>query len=142
MDQVRQSINLDKAIQNYQYALFYKPNNLTALQRLTEIELSRGNFDKAKSLVTKIMSFGFDDDVSRLLIGDVFIAEYNATSAAKVVAGIPHAEERLLFQGYYRYYRNGDNKRAKTAWEAVLLIDPNNKQAVNNLTNLENNTIP
>jgi hypothetical protein len=72
---------------------------------------------------------GHRDEVTRLLLGDALLATGQVEDAVETVRGLTWAEMRIGGQAWYRYWVNGDYRRAADAWGAALLLDPENEEA-------------
>ncbi len=129
IDQIRRSIDLSQAENGFNQALNYNNSNATALHRLTQIEMSRGEFNLALEHMQTAWDSGHRDDVTRLLYSDALVADGQPSPAAEIVRGIVQAENRLMYQAWYRYRQDQDYQRAVYAWQTVLLLNPDNQQA-------------
>lgn len=129
MDQLRQAADMSLAEQRFERALAWEDGNPTARQRLGAIALSRGAYEQALAHVQSAWDAGHRDDVTRLLLGDALAATGEIDSAVEMVQGLTRAEERLMFHAWYRYWINGDFRRAIDAWQAVLVLNPDNRDA-------------
>jgi len=129
MDQIRRSIDLSQAENGFNQALNYNSSNATALHRLTQIEMSRGEFNLALEHMQTAWDSGHRDDVTLLLYSDALVADGQLSPAADVVRGLSQAENRLMYQAWYRYRQDQDYQRAVYAYQTVLLLNPNNQQA-------------
>ncbi len=130
LDQIRQTENLDQAISWFDQALSIDPANSTARQRLTEIDLSRGQYPAALDHIQTAWTAGYHDAVTRLLLGDAYVANGQVAQAVGVVKDLPEAIGRLEFQAFYRYTSAKDYRRAADAWAAVVALDPGNQAAI------------
>ena len=130
MDQVRATQNLDGAIGLFQQALQSDPANPTALQRLTEIDLARGQYAEALAAMQTAWDAGRRDTVTRLLYGDALVANGRAADAAQTVKDIPFAPNRISGQAWYRYWLGKDYRRAADAWATAVLLNPGDTNAV------------
>lgn len=128
LDQVRQTLDLSQAEAQFQQALEWQPDQRTALQRLSEIALSRGEYQAALDWTQTAWNAFHRDDVTRLLYGDALVANGQPEKASQVVQDLYWAERRLMFQAYYRYFVNQDYRRALYAWQTVKLINPDNSK--------------
>jgi hypothetical protein len=124
LDQARQALDLGPALESFAKALAADPTNRTALQRRTEIELSLGDYSAALEDAGRLWQAGYRDDVTRLLYGDVLVADGQVQAAAHTVQGLTWAEPRLLGDAWYRYWLTQDYRRAADAWSTVLLLNP------------------
>jgi tetratricopeptide (TPR) repeat protein len=133
MDNARLRIDLGGAEGNFQRALDSDPQNETALQRLLEIALSRGEYDRARVLADSLMKSGRDDFVSRSLIGDALVADLDGDLelAANTLRDVPWARFHLGAVAWYRYFvaKPPDYPRAARAWSAILLLNPGDQDA-------------
>ena len=129
LDQVRQSLDLSAAQVHFSQALKWQPDQRTALQRSSEIALSRGEYTAALAWMETAWQALYRDDVTRYLYGDALVANGQPEKAAQVVQGLYWAESRLMLQAFYRYYYAGDYPRAAAAWKAVTIINPYNGEA-------------
>jgi len=129
IDAIRQGADLTFAENAYLRALRLNPQNLTALQRLTQITLSRGEYSQPLVWMQTAWSAGRRDEVTRLLYSDSLVANGQVEKAVQLVRGLRWAEGRLWGQGWYRYWLNSDYQRALYAWEAVLMLNPENQMA-------------
>ncbi|MEW5869577.1 MAG: O-antigen ligase family protein [Chloroflexota bacterium] len=142
LDQVRRQIDLSMPETYYHKALGWQPDNRTALLRLSQIALSRGEYERAWGWAQIAWQAGYRDEVTRLTFGDAAVANGEPQLAAPAVAGLTWAEGRLLLQAFYRYQSDQDIRRAADACRAVLLINPNNTQAANMLSEYEKKLVP
>lgn len=129
LDQVRQRVDLEGAVALLDRAMQVDPANPTARQRMAAIELSRGQYEAAFGQMQAAWDAGHCDQVTRLLLGDALVATGRIEKAAEIVDGLTWAESRLLGQAWYRYWVNEDYRRAAYAWGAVVLLNPENKEA-------------
>ena len=129
MDQIRRSTDLSQAENGFNQALNYYNSNATALHRLTQIEMSRREFNLALEHMATAWDSGHRDDVTRLLYSDALVADGQPSPAADIIRNIPRAEGRLMYQAWYRYRHDQDYMRSIYAWQTVLLLNPDNQQA-------------
>jgi hypothetical protein len=129
MDEIRQTSDFSQSEMQFTQSLESDVGNITANQRLSEIALSRGDYDQASFSMQSLWNTGQRDDVTRLLMGDSLIAHGQTIEAAEVVQGLTWAEKRIMGQAWYRYWLNDDYQRAAYAWETVLILNPDNQDA-------------
>ncbi|MDF1514403.1 MAG: hypothetical protein P1S60_11395, partial [Anaerolineae bacterium] len=129
MDTVRREENLDAAIHYFELARARDPENLTALQRLASIDLSRGDYDSALSHMTTAWDAGHRDSVTRLLYGDALVAAGCIEQAAGIIEGLAWANARMDGQAWSRYWVHEDWTRAAYAWRTLELLEPGNAGA-------------
>jgi hypothetical protein len=129
LDEIRRKADQAWVKGAFRRALEIYPAQRTALQRLAQIELSRGEYDQALAHAEAAWQAGYCDDVTRLLYGDALAAAGDVDEAVAVVSGIDQAAGRLLFQGWYRYWLAGDYQRAADTLQAALLLEPGSDQA-------------
>jgi tetratricopeptide (TPR) repeat protein len=115
---------------SYQRALEIDPTNRTALQRLASLAFSRENYAESLSYAQALWQAGHRDPTSRLLYGEALAANGQIAQAAEVLSGVTWAEFRLMGTAWYRYWLGGDAERAANAWSVVLLLNPENQDAV------------
>jgi putative inorganic carbon (HCO3(-)) transporter len=142
LDLVRQRIDLDRAIALFDKALDQNPKNITALQRLSMIELSRREYAGALLNIQVAWDAGHRDSVTRELYGDALVANGEPERAAEVVRGLARAESRILGQAWYRYWLNQDYRRAADAWQTALILNPNNPDIDSWLSEARKNLAP
>jgi tetratricopeptide (TPR) repeat protein len=127
MDQVRQRENLDNALSLLQRATQIDPANPTARQRLAAIALSRGEYVAALGHIQVAWDAGHRDPITRLLLGDAYVANGRVEEAVEVVPGLHWAGARLVHQAWLRYWLSQDYARAADAWAAAVLLDPSDR---------------
>jgi hypothetical protein len=137
LDQVRRQVDLSAAQAYFDRALAHNPQNLTALQRLAQIELSQGRYEQGLTRMKTAWQAGARDEITRLVYGDALVANGNPETAGEVLSGVPWARSRLHGQAWARYWVNGDFPRAADAWRTVLLLDPTDQVARENLAAAE-----
>ncbi len=124
LDEVRREADDTPAIRSFERALEYQADNRTALTRLAQIELSRGEYPQALEAMEKAWGSGYRDEATRMLLSDAWLANGSPQNAVAYIEGISQAEGRVWFQAWYRYWLEEDYPRAIDAWQAALLIDP------------------
>ena len=129
MDQVRQSEDLGAATDWLGRAVALSPGNATARQRLAAIALSRDDCPAALAHMRAAWDAGHRDAVTRMLLGDALVANGEPELAAEVVRGLPWAESRLLGQAWSRYWVHERWDQAASAWKAIVLLNPANRDA-------------
>lgn len=129
LDDIRRQSDLIWAEGQFRQALAWDAQNVTALQRLAQIALSRGEYAQALDWIEVAWQAGPHDPITRLLRGDALAANGQLAAAAESVRGLAWAEPRLMFQAWYRYWVGADYRRAADAWAVVLLLNPANSEA-------------
>ena len=129
MDQVRQSEDLGAATDWLGRAVALSPGNATARQRLAAIALSRDDYADALSHTRAAWDAGHRDAVTRMLLGDALVANGEPEMAVEVLRGLPWAESRLLGQAWSRYWVHERWDQAASAWKAIVLLNPANRDA-------------
>ncbi len=122
IDDVRQQVDLARAVAHFEHALAFDPANPTARQRLTSIHLARGDYAQALASMQVLWEAGYRDRITRLLYGDALVAAGRVDEAVEVVRGLEFAEARLLGQAWSRYTRGDDPERAAYAYEAAARL--------------------
>jgi cytochrome c-type biogenesis protein CcmH/NrfG len=133
LDEVRQRVDLSRAVNCFQRAIALDPAQVTARTRLAQIALARRRYDAGLEHALAAWQVGYRDRVTRLVLGDALVAQGLTEEAAKLVVGLEFSESRLEGQAYYRYQRNGDWERAAHVYRTLLALDPGNarlRQAV------------
>jgi len=135
LEEIRARSDLTRAQSLFQKALSIQPDNLTALQRLSLIALAQGEYPAALAWMETAWNAGWRDITTRLIYGDALAAAGQPELAASVLQGISWAASRLAGQGWARYWNQGDGARAVYAWQAALVLDPQNREAAAWLAN-------
>jgi hypothetical protein len=129
MDQVRQAVDLDRAIAHFQRAIELDAGQITARQRLASIALARGAYGEALMHMEVVWAAAHYDDTTRMLLGDALVATGHVKRAADVVRGLRWAIPRLANQAWSRYYTHQQWQQAHDAWQTILILDPQNQNA-------------
>ncbi len=124
MDPIRQKEPLREPIAHFERAVALRPGNATARQRLVGIHLSRGEYEAAYAAISAAWDAGHRDSVTRLLLGDVLVAQGKIEEAVSVIYGLTWALPRMEGQAWGRYWVNEDWERAAHAWWATAMLDP------------------
>jgi predicted Zn-dependent protease len=140
LDKIRREADLSSAEQLFSRALTLDPGQVTARTRLTEIALSRGQYDQALVHIQAAWDAGHRDRVTRLLLGDALVAAGKVEQAVDVVRGLEWAERRLDGLAWDRYWLGEDYARAADAWRAVVGLNPGNERAVHAIVEAEAKT--
>jgi tetratricopeptide (TPR) repeat protein len=135
LDEIRRTVDLERAVSFFYQSLAWQPGNPTALQRLAGLALARGQYDQALAQMKAAYEAGHFDSSTRLILGDTLVATGYPKDAAELVRGIRWAETRLTGQAFYRYWLGvppdpPDYQRAIWAADAALVIDPSNSSAL------------
>ena len=137
LDEVRRTVYLDSAIQAYQAALRWNPDNSSARQRLAAIALSQGNYSEALQTIQPAWESGVPDRRTHLVYADALVANQQPEQAAAVLSGISGVIERLAYQAWYRFTRFDQTPQAIAAWQTILLLEPGNLQAQQGLADAQ-----
>jgi len=129
LEEIRRHSDLTQVQNLFQKALSIQPDNLTALQRLSLIALTQGEYPPALTWMETAWNAGWRDNTTRLIYGDALVAAGQPDQAAGVLQEISWAADRLAGQGWARYWNQGDAGRAISAWQAALELDPENHDA-------------
>jgi hypothetical protein len=129
MDLIRRDVNIDTAISSFEQSLKWDPKNVTSLQRLAAIDLSRGAYESALVYMTAAWNAGHRDSVTRLLFGDALVAAGRIEQAADIIKGLKWAESRLDGQAWGRYWTQEDWSRAAYTWRTLELLNPEDTTA-------------
>ena len=129
LDKIRRTKNLSPALGSFNSSLVRWTRNPTALNRLAQIDMSLKAYDAAQSKMDMAWERGNWNNVTRLLYSDALVANGEIEEAAQLLQEIPAAQDRLLYQSWYRYIEDFDYMRASYALQTVLLINPENTEA-------------
>jgi hypothetical protein len=129
LDKIRRIRNLNPAQSNFDRSLAKWSGNPSALNRLAQIDMSVKAYDAALTKMNLAWERGNWNNVTRLLYSDALVAHGEVQAAAHLVQEIPAAQDRLLYQSWYRYIEDFDYIRASYALQTVLLINPDNTEA-------------
>lgn len=129
LDQVRRRLSLSGVQALFNKSLSWNTNNRVALLRLGDIALSYGDEASAQASLQAAWDDGYRDNRTRLLYGDLLVMQGQVQRAASVQQGVTWAMDRLSGQAWYRYWLNDDFRRARDAWQTVLLLKPSDKNA-------------
>lgn len=129
LDKIRRTKNLSPAQGSFNLSLVRWSRNPTALNRLAQIDMSLKAYDAAQTKMDMAWERGNWNNVTRLLYSDALVANGEIEEAAQLLQEIPAAQDRLLYQSWYRYIEDFDYMRASYALQTVLLINPENTEA-------------
>lgn len=129
LDRVREETDLSQVVACYEEALKWNPRNITALHRLSQIDLSLGKYTQATQYAQTAWNLGFRDEVTRLTMGDALVVQGEPEKVPQIEMNLSWAQARLLFQGYYRYWVKHEYNHAVDAFQAALLLDPQDSSA-------------
>lgn len=133
VDQLRRGIDYSQIEPLFHRSLSRDPGNQTSLQRLSMIALSRGEYEEAWRDMQVVWAAHRRDITSQLLYADAAIANGHPEEAAVALQGNPLAEMHLMGIAWYRFWIQGDFQRAYDSYQAVLLLNPANDMAQNQL---------
>jgi cytochrome c-type biogenesis protein CcmH/NrfG len=117
-------VDLSRAESAYKQALAHDPTQVTALTRLSAITFSRGVYSQALAYAQRAWEAGYQDRVTRLVLGDALVANGALAQGAEIVEDVEWAESRLLGQAWYKYWSHADYRRAADAWRVVMRVNP------------------
>ncbi len=133
---------VDEAAGAFQVAVAYAPKNPEAYLRLAEAEFKRGRIDDAVGAYRRLMAVYPFTYVS-LLYWQLALLEMNAERPTEArddllqaVALDPNEWRPYYFLGIV-YRRLGDVSSARTAWQKVLALNPENRDAHEQLRKLD-----
>jgi hypothetical protein len=121
MDEARLDVDLARA-EAFLIRAAQHPEHPTAPRRLAAIELARGCYPRALAVISATWSEGNRDDTTRLLYGDALVAVGQPAAAARMIAGVPWAHDRLAGQAWSRYLEKERYEQAAFAYEAMALL--------------------
>ncbi len=120
LDKIRRTENLSDAQGRFNRSLRNWDGNPTALNRLAQIDMSVEEYNAALIKMQTAWGGGNRNNVTRLLYSDALVANGDPESAARLLQDIPTAEDRLLYQSWYRYFKNHDYIRASYTLQTIL----------------------
>jgi tetratricopeptide (TPR) repeat protein len=129
VDQTRQNIDYSRITEQFERSLSFDPANQTALQRLSLIALSRGEYAAAWEAMQVAWEANQRDITTQLLYADAAIANGFPEKAATALRANPWAEMHLMGTAWSRYWTHKDFQRALYSYQAVLLLNPANAEA-------------
>jgi O-antigen ligase len=118
LDMIRRQTDLSRAEGYYLQALKVDPEQVTALQRLADLALSRKDYEQALTWLRQAAAVDPGNRVTRLLLGDALIANGQPGEAAALVTGLPFSKGRFSGEGWFRYHLDGDLVRENWAYQA------------------------
>jgi tetratricopeptide (TPR) repeat protein len=127
LDELRAGLDLSQAVAAYEQALAWEYGQPVARTRLAQLALARGRYAEALTHAEAAWEAGHRDRVVRLIYGDALVANGHVEQGAAVVEGLVWASSRLQGQAFYRYWRGQDWQRAAYAWQAALILEPENE---------------
>ncbi len=132
----------DEAGEAFRVTIAYAPKNPEAYQRLAEAEFKRGRIDEAVAAYRKLLAI-YPFTYFPLLYWQLALIEINTgrlTEAREdllqAVALDPSEWRPYYFLGIV-YGRLGDISSARAAWRRVLALDPENRDAYEQLRKLD-----
>ena len=131
VDQTRQAIDYSSITEHFETALSFDPLNQTALQRLSLIALSRGEYTDPWEAMQVAWDGNQRDITTQLLYADAAIASGFPEKAAAALQDNPWGEMHLMGNAWSRYWTREDFQRAYYSYQAVLLLNPANTDAQN-----------
>jgi hypothetical protein len=129
LDEARVMADLSPAIAEFEQALALDPTNPSARQRLSQIAVARGHIEQALAHAQSAWDAGHRDTITRLVLGDAYVAHGRVDEAVAIVRDIGQAEPRFRGQAWYRYWVNDDFERAAHFYRAAVALDPTNADA-------------
>lgn len=113
-DEVRRNpeINLDPAIAYYQAALERNPANVTALRRLAQIEISRGDDESALRKLELAYQRAPEQRATRQMLGEVYIALGDSERGRALWSTVENGASQLQARLWWRQFI-GDNDTAQ-----------------------------
>jgi len=96
-DEVRRNpeINLDAAIQLYEAALVRNPNNVTALRRLGQINLSRGDYAAAEQKLQTAYQLAPQQRAVRQMLGEAYAVRGDLDLATELWRTVDNSADQL-----------------------------------------------
>jgi O-Antigen ligase/Tetratricopeptide repeat len=129
-DQLRRehAVDLEPALQRYQAAIALDPANVTALRRLGQIDLSRGDTDRALGLLESAAAMAPRDRAARRLLAEVHALTGNPAMAAELWRVIGTTREEL--EPRLWWYRHAGSAHDAAEFEAAVRALEQNRSAM------------
>jgi hypothetical protein len=105
-------VNLDSSISLYRDALARDPNNVTALRRLAQIEIARGDYALALRNLERAYRIAPGERATRQMLGEMYAVEGRLDEATALWKTIAVAQQ-LLRNRHWWYNYIGDTKTAE-----------------------------
>ncbi len=115
VEYVRRDADLEKVKALFQQALALDPTNVTAYQRLAQIQLARGNYADALALAQAAYAQDAGNPITWQLLGDAHLALGHDEEAYAYWSRVADAQDKLNVEAAIRYQRQGDEARAARA---------------------------
>jgi tetratricopeptide (TPR) repeat protein len=129
LDEARRMADLSRAMAYFEAAVRLDPGNSAARQRLGQIALSRGEYALALAHAEAAWAAGHRDALTRMTLGDAYVAAGRVSEAAGVARGVSQSNRRFAGQGWYRYMVGQDFERAAYAYAAAYAVDPTDAES-------------
>lgn len=127
-DEVRykQVIDLSSAVSHYKAALTLNPDNVTALRRLGQIEISLGDYDAAKQHLEAAYRVAPQQRATRQMLGELYAISGDADQAVTLWQPVDFNQNQLDIRRWW-YYHIEANEQASLLNQAVTLLEENSK---------------
>lgn len=130
--------NVDEASEEWQYALDEKPDFLPALLRLAEVDLKQKNWSGLEARLERMRQFGpYGVMEAETFMAQKHFAEGNhwlaVTTVQATIQRQPSAIWPRILLSRFHIQEGRDLSAAEEALRDVLLLDPDNAEAQNNL---------
>lgn len=117
-DEVRDSVNLDKVIGEFEQALAWDPWNATANRRLAMIELAQGRYQEALRHLKLAYAVEPENMTTRQLLGEALIVNGRETEGRAQWQGLSNDQEQFQIRAFWYEYI-GDEERAEWIRQAA-----------------------
>ena len=104
-----QAIDLTPAINHYKTALSINPDNLTALRRLGQIEISLGNYDAAQHYLEAAYRVAPDQRATRQMLGEIYAINGNVPEAIDLWQPLDLRQGQLDARQWWYYHIGSDD---------------------------------
>ncbi|HRV96773.1 MAG TPA: tetratricopeptide repeat protein [Anaerolineae bacterium] len=104
-----QAVDLTPAINHYKTALSINPDNLTALRRLGQIEISLGNYDAAQHYLEAAYRVAPDQRATRQMLGEIYAINGNVPEAIDLWQPLDLRQGQLDARQWWYYHIGSDD---------------------------------
>ncbi|MCB0190445.1 MAG: O-antigen ligase family protein [Anaerolineae bacterium] len=115
-------VDLSNAIRHYKTALALNPDNVTALRRLGQIEISMGDYDTAQQHLEAAYRIAPHQRATRQMLGELYAISGNTTEAVKLWQPLDVGQQQLDIR-YWWYAHIEADEQATLIKQAVTQFE-------------------